>query len=1095
LSGRSLPVFVVLTLAAFAGNYFAAPLVFGLDFLFGSIFSLLVVQLYGPFWGTASAVVAASYTYFVWGHPWAAVVLAAEACVVGLLAPRLRQSVLLADGLFWLLLGMPLVAFFYGTVMDSGATPTLLVMLKQSVNGICNALVASLLLTHTRIRSLAGAEESGTVPLRQTLFELLVAAVLVPLLALLVVGTRQDLDKLEGDLLAQLDRTSESLASRIATWRDRHVRAIAELGGAAGNLGLPLDDLQRDVELLHRAFPELGAVYLADAGGTVVAIDPPLDAYGHAQLGTSVAERPWLPAVREALRPVVTDVFRGPAGRREPVVAIAAPVLRDGALAGFAVGALDLGQLRGLLELYAPSKSARVTLVDGRGVVIASTVPTQLPLAPYRSEGELHALGGGRYHRFPEPSVEPAVSRWRGSLYGREEAVGEPPWHLRVELPVAPLQQFLQERYLQAFAGMLAVCLLALLASALVSSLLARPLARLATATTDLPERLASGELPAWPRSRVAEVDSLARNFRRMAGALEERFHELTSAGRALAERSAEVAATNRELQTEIAERRRAEWALRLLAEAGSALSATLETQATLDRVARGCVPALADWAVVALGTGSAPPRVSCAHREPVAERRLLELAPAATPLLVDSDALDRSLSLTNPLDWTATRGDRLGGLLREIGGGSALLLPLRARGKTLGSMVLVRTDEAGFDRQAMGLAEELARRAALALDNAELYHQLREADRRKDEFLAMLAHELRNPLSPVATSLQLLRAAGDDPTVARRALEVMERQVGHIVRLVDDLLDVARITRGRIELRLAAVDLATAVAHTVENQRPRFAQREQQLVLELPAEPIVVRADPTRLDQVVANLLANANKYTPSGGHVTVRVERRGEQAVLTVRDDGIGLPPELLGRVFDLFMQSERALDRSQGGLGIGLTLVRRLVELHGGSVAASSEGEGKGSEFEVRLPVQEGVAVAAPQAELPAPAPDGASRRVLVVDDNVEGAESLAELLRLWGHRVRVAHDGPSGLALAAEQLPEVVLLDIGLPGLDGYEVGRRLRANAATRDATLVAVTGYGEQVHGGRLEEAGFDKLLVKPVRPPELRELLEGRSS
>ena len=1094
LSGRSLPVYVALTLAAVAGNYFATPLVFGLDFVFGSIFSLLVVQLYGPAWGTASAAIAASYTYFLWGQPWAAVVLTAEAAVVGLLAPRLRQNVLLADGLFWLLVGMPLIVLFYGGVMDTGPAATVLVMLKQSVNGICNALLASLLLTHTRLRALAGAGPRANVPLRQVVFELLVAAALLPLVVMVVAGTRQDLRKLEGDLLAQLDQTTASLASRIGAWRERHVLAIAELAKSAGEEGVPLVELQRAVELLHRSAPELATVYVADAGGTIATIDPRLDVGG---MGTSILDRPWLAAVRTARRPVVSDVYWGRLGRREPVVAIAAPVTRGGSFAGFAVGTLDLKRLHGLLALYAPTSASGLTLTDDRGVVIATTVPSVLALAPYQLTGEVRRLGGGRYHRFPEPASESAINRWRSSLFGREVDIGEPrvgdPWRLRVELPVAPLQQFLQVRYLQAFAGMLIVCVLALLASAAAAGLLARPLARLAEATTDLPERLASGELPAWPRSRVSEVDSLARNFKRMASALEERFHELTSTGEALGERSAELAAANRELQSEVGERRRAEWALRLLAESGSALAASLEPQTTLERIARGCVPGLADWTVVALGTASSTPRLAVAHREPEIEARLLERSRAATPLFFDADRLDRPLLLGDPLDWTATGGDRLGGLLRDIGGTSALLLPLRARGKTLGALVLVRTGHDPFDRQTMGLAEELARRAALALDNSALYAELREADRRKDEFLAMLAHELRNPLSPVVTSLHLLRSSGGDHEVTQRSLAVMERQIAHIVRLVDDLLDVARITRGRIELRLASVDLAAAVASTVDSMRPRFAERGQLLSVELPGEPLLVRADATRLDQVVANLLANANKYTASGGHVSVKVEPRGENAVLRVRDDGIGLPPDLLGRVFDLFMQSEQALDRSQGGLGIGLTLVRQLVELHGGTVTAASEGEGKGSEFEVRLPRL--VAERGDTAGDAHPTAEGvrASRQVLVVDDNVEGAESLAELLRLWGHRVQVAHDGPSGLALAAQQPPEVVLLDIGLPGLDGYEVGRRLREDKATRGVTLVAVTGYGEQVHGGRLEQAGFDKLLVKPVQPPELRELLGGR--
>src|SRR6185436_5145209 len=247
-------------------------LFFGLEFLFGSIFALLVVQLYGPAWGTAAAAVAASYTFFLWGHPWAAVILTAEALVVGLLAPRLKQNLLLADGLFWLLLGAPLGAFFYGVVLQSGTTAMTLVVLKQCVNGICNALVASLLLTHTPIGRLAGAGERQTVPLRQMVFELLVAAVLVPMLALVALSTRQDLRKLESDLRGQLDQTAASLASRIGSWRDRHLNAIVELARSAGERGLEPAALQPEVELVHRMFPELASVYVADGAGVITAV-------------------------------------------------------------------------------------------------------------------------------------------------------------------------------------------------------------------------------------------------------------------------------------------------------------------------------------------------------------------------------------------------------------------------------------------------------------------------------------------------------------------------------------------------------------------------------------------------------------------------------------------------------------------------------------------------------------------------------------------------------------------------------------------------------------------------------------------------------
>jgi PAS domain S-box-containing protein len=377
-------------------------------------------------------------------------------------------------------------------------------------------------------------------------------------------------------------------------------------------------------------------------------------------------------------------------------------------------------------------------------------------------------------------------------------------------------------------------------------------------------------------------------------------------------------------------------------------------------------------------------------------------------------------------------------------------------------------------------LEEELRRRA----------EALAEADRQKDEFLAMLSHELRNPLAPIRTAAQILRLRGmNDPTL-QRASEIVERQVRHMARLVDDLLDVSRITHGVVELRLELVDLTAISRQAVENSRALIEERGHELSLSLPATSLWVEADPTRLDQVVENLLNNAAKYTEPGGHIWVTARYEGEEIVLRVRDTGIGIAPELLPRVFDLFTQADRSLDRSQGGLGIGLTLVRRLVELHGGQVEAHSPGPGQGSEFVMRLPA---LPVASPGNSTQAGAaqePTGRPKRVLVVDDNRDAATTLGDLLEMMGHTVQVVYDGPTAVQAARSFLPDVVLLDIGLPGMNGYEVARRLRDEVGPSRMVLVAVTGYGQEEDRQRARAGGFDYHLLKPIDIPALQEVL-----
>ncbi len=370
--------------------------------------------------------------------------------------------------------------------------------------------------------------------------------------------------------------------------------------------------------------------------------------------------------------------------------------------------------------------------------------------------------------------------------------------------------------------------------------------------------------------------------------------------------------------------------------------------------------------------------------------------------------------------------------------------------------------------------------------DRRRAEEELREADRRKDDFLAMLAHELRNPLAPVRNALQILKMPGLGADTARQAREMMERQVQHIVRLVDDLLDVSRIMRGKIELRKERVDLATAFARAVETAQPAIDAQGQDLTVTLPPRSIYLEADLVRLAQVIANLLVNAAKYTDKAGRIWLTGERDGGRAVIRVRDSGIGIPPDLLPRVFDLFTQAERTLARSQGGLGVGLTLVKKLVELHGGGVEAHSAGPGRGSEFVVRLPALPEVPAGDGQPPEDSGRVSGPPRRVLVVDDNVDAAESAAMLLRFLGHEVEVVYDGPSALEAAREFRPEIILLDIGLPGMSGYDVARALRARSENQGVVLAAVTGYGQDDDLRRSREAGFDYHLTKPLAPGAL---------
>ena len=411
-----------------------------------------------------------------------------------------------------------------------------------------------------------------------------------------------------------------------------------------------------------------------------------------------------------------------------------------------------------------------------------------------------------------------------------------------------------------------------------------------------------------------------------------------------------------------------------------------------------------------------------------------------------------------------------------------------RRDGATFPMDLAVTSFRMGDRRYFTGIMRDISDSKRLEQEMRERLSELAEADNQKNDFLAMLGHELRNPLAPIRNALHILKMPGASVEAVAQAREAMERQVQHVVRLVDDLLDVSRIMRAKIDLRKETTNLATIIHSAVETAQPVIDAQGHELTVSLPKKKILVEADVVRMAQVISNLLMNAAKYTDHAGRIWLTIERDGpDAALIRVKDSGIGIAPELLSRVFDLFVQGHRSLARSQGGLGIGLTLAKNLVEMHGGTISAHSEGLGKGSEFVIRLPVMMTKRVD-PAHETPAKSPHaaGPSRRILVVDDNVDAAELTATLLTMWGHEVRTLHDGLSVLTAVDSFQPEVILLDIGLPGMSGYDVARQLRRRPSCKGIVLAAMTGYGQAKDRSLSQEAGFDCHLTKPIDPTML---------
>ena len=540
---------------------------------------------------------------------------------------------------------------------------------------------------------------------------------------------------------------------------------------------------------------------------------------------------------------------------------------------------------------------------------------------------------------------------------------------------------------------------------------------------------------------------------------------------------------------------KKAERTTHFIAEASSILAQLTDYESTLKKVAGFAVPTFADWCAVDLiGENGDLHRVAVTHTDPEKVQLAHDLMERYPPRSDDPHGIPRVIRTGRPelvsdisdsiLESLAYDTEHLR-IARALGLKSYICVPLQTRGQVLGALSFV-TAESGrrYEHHDLLVAEDLSRRAATAIDNAMLYAEVKNADRRKDEFLAMLAHELRNPLAPIRTGLDVLALSGTD----RQVVEPMLQQIEHLVRLVDDLLDVSRIMRGRVELRRQQVQLASLIERSIATVQPLIDAHGHALTVRQADEPVWLDADPVRLTQAIANLLTNAAKYTPSGGSIMLATELRGGNVLISVKDSGIGMESDLLPRIFDLFTQATRSIDRSQGGLGIGLTVVKNLIEMHGGTVQGHSAGPGQGSEFTIVLPVA---------------MPDqsnhsggglktiGRRLRILIVDDNVAAAHMLEMLLkRLGNHETMVVYEGSHVLEAATHHRPDLILLDIGLPGMSGYEVAHSLRQYPEFHHVLLVAVTGYGTEQDRKKSLEVGFDDHAVKPLTIEAIEKML-----
>ena len=890
------------------------------------------------------------------------------------------------------------------------------------------------------------------VPLRRRLL-LLAAAGIVPLAA----ASGFALHTLVEEQRVRAQRSGLELARALSTAVDAELqRSLAILEATSTATVLDRAELERFHGMLRRVVatqPQWLSMVLHDAQGAML-LNTRLP-FG-AQMPPT-AEKETLEAVLRTGRPVVGYLARGAIGTYN--LALRVPVMRDGKLVYVLSGVMKPDAIVEVVNRQRLPADWVVSVFDAKNTRVARS----------RQHGEF--LGKG-----PAPSLAELMARpereGMGLTYALEgdriyTAYSRSPgtqWTVAIGIPPSAVDGGALRSLAVVGGGILASLLLGSLAAAVIARGITSPVKSLGLAA----QALGKGSVPAVPQTAIREIRDV---------------------GQSLVEAAEERLRAERERELLLAQSQKAHAEAEALASVASAVSSTLEVPRVLQAVAEA-VRAVTESDLVRIALpvdedGSLMYRyLSGTRAGGYDQHRILpgrgfvgRVMQTRRPYRTDHAASDPNVEPKYGL-----------GFIRAESVRTAMVVPILDGDAMRGVIYAARRTPRPFSDDDQVACERLAAHAAIALRNAALYRgeqaareHAEAANRAKDEFLAMLGHELRNPLGAIASAAELL----DHADMTAYAKGVIRRQVKHLSRMTDDLLDAARAMTGKIVLQRRPVDFAEAVGAALATVKATGRAAQHRIVERL--ESVWIDADPTRVEQIVTNLLLNALKYTPPGGNIEIAVRRAGTEVELEVSDNGIGMPAELVSKVFEPFVQGERSLDRSQGGLGIGLTLVQRLAELHGGSAAAQSDGPGKGSRFSVRLPV-----AAAPAVPADAALREVFARRdILIVEDNVDARETLRQLLELEGHRVRAVGDGATALLAMREALPEVALVDLGLPGMDGYELARRVRGEfGAARRPWLIAVSGYGLPEDRNRALDAGFDAHLVKPVELQALQAAL-----
>ncbi len=1073
LKPKQILLLVLLIIAGYLGNYFKVTLFFGVDFLFGSIAVLMIVAIYGAVWGTIASLIVSSHTYILWEHPYAMIIFTCEAMFIGLLLRKKSQNLLLLDGIYWLILGMPLVAIFYGGLLQVSLIATSLIILKQSVNGLFNAMICSLIINYLPIEKwLKGNRNKHTISWQQSLFNILIAFVFIPVMIINTNNAIRSTESIETAIIKDINFLSLAFKNDIEAWYDNNINILNKI---ANSLGL-IDKnsaikAQKNLENIQKLFPQFNKIYIVNNLGQIIAASS-----NKVKSSINFSQRPDFQKLKRHESSVTNDISKATEYGSNKIINSGVAIVKNNQFLGAVFGEIKLEELNNLVKKPEINQDFDMTIIDEENRIIATSLENEKPLEIFTlyENKIIRNLNNDVVHLLPNSPKVAAIVKWEKSFYAQTSYLNNiVSIKLVIQIPTKPQIDYIRAIYIKNLAIMLLTAIMALIAAMFLSNKLVQPLLRLNQVTTDLPQKILAEEEIIFDNSIITEIDYLTRNFKSMILALNQMFQEIKSATNTLEERvekrTQELSITNQELESEIIRRREVETRLR-------------DREERYELAISGTNDGIWDWNITTNKIYYSPTWMRIIGYE---HKPLPQIFSTWSDNVHPDELEIAFLEINNHLEGKTDIYQNNHRIKHSNGN----YIWIAAKGKCI-------RNEQGKPYRLVGIITDITDKKIAEEQLKSTKEQAEVANQTKSQFLATMSHEIRTPMNAVIGMTGLLLDT-QLTSQQREFVEIIRNSGDAMLTLINDILDFSKIESGKLEIEEQTFNLRSCIEESLDLVAPKASEKNLELVYIMDAETYeLISGDIARLRQILVNLLSNAIKFTKSGEvtlSVTSSLKTQSEstlhEIIFTVKDTGIGIPEDRMDRLFKPFSQVDASTTRQYGGTGLGLVISQRLVEMMGGKINVESKiGEGSSFSFSIFTPFVSKYALSHDKNQQQLLA----NKRLLIVDDNVTNRQSLMLQTQSFGMIPIVAPSGREALAYLQYQKFDLAILDMEMPEMDGLTLAQEIRKLPNCHLLPLIMLTSIGTGLIDNHPEigNINFAAYLNKPIKKSYLVNIL-----